>query len=772
MAVNTLVSERIGAVSVDKGNYIPGSAYAERNQVHIYNSVLESKHSNNTTTPAELVGNEIVFNTTHWIVVVDGSSQWLIDQGIKKVEASHVKDGSKTQQAINAETSGRITELEQSVGVGGSVDERIEEAKADIIGDASSNYNTLEKVQDRLTEEAAYRRAAENNRYTKAETYTKEEVNGLITTPSQEYKTYEATDQTTDITDILPSTGEADTIYRVGSWDGTQYDAGYYSEYAWSTTSSAYVFLKKDNVGIDEEPTPGSSKSVTSGGAAAVNGFHDYNNHDIIEATLDANDKILSWRDKNNVLHEQNIDIEKGLNLQEDAHRDFSNKYSVFSNATILADEEGNDIPLTEDQKLTVEKAADMSSIKWTPITDIPGRSNSSYAAGEEKSGTPYSATYEKDKCVGMDVSLETFMTAVNNPFSLLYTERTDLANSASAWGITYHGVNDYAGTYYGNVCSDFVSYALNFRAKYHTGFFGGLNRDHKIGRIIPMRFQSAKIGDMLYQNGHIAMVSGVKRNDIGQVVKITVTEESLGSTHNTEYTDMTEFDARLINRTTPNFFRDICMAKDNHRYTFDAATYEYNDDICTFAGDKACFNEGELIVINYNLKNTNSGWTAIELYKNDVLFATYNIADIDQSELPEGQRNHALKLANGLEYGDYKARLTDGVNYSDYTTFKVVEANVTVENLTASVAKVSFSSSNGTPKYINIATQTMGVPRAIYELTEQDITNGYAILDAVVLSAQRTEEPLLSGTAYHAKVYFETPYGRVAGKDSVEFTF
>lgn len=768
MAVNTLVSERIGAVSVDKGNYTPGSAYAERNQVHIYNSVLESKHSNNTTTPAELVGNEIVFNTTHWIVVVDGSSQWLIDQGIKKVEASHVKDGSKTQQTINAETSGRITELEQSVGAGGSVDERIEEAKADIIGDASSNYNTLEKVQDRLAEEAAYRRAAENNRYTKAETYTKEEVNGLITTPSQEYKTYEATDQTTDITDILPSTGEADTIYRVGSWDGTQYDAGYYSEYAWSTTSSTYVFLKKDNVGIDEEPTPGSPKSVTSGGAAAVNGFHDYNNHDIIEATLDANDKILSWRDKNNVLHEQYIDVEKDLALKEDARRKHANRYAVFANATVLLDSEGNDIP----QTLAAQKANDMSTIKWTPLQDMPNRFGATFPAGTEVSGTPYSATYEKDKCIGMDVSLETFMTAVNNPFSLLYTERITHNNSMSAWGVIYHGVPDYAGPYFGNVCSDFVSYALGFCAKYHTGFFHYLNRAHKIGRICPMNFQSAKIGDMLYQDGHIAMVSGVKRDNLGKVVSITVTEEGGRFTYRTEYTDLSLFDARLTDRTDPNFYRDICMAKDNHHYTFDAATYEYNDDICTFAGDKACFNEGELIVINYNLKNTNSGWTAIELYKNDVLFATYNIADIDQSELPEGQRNHALKLANGLEYGDYKARLTDGVNYSGYTTFKVVEANVTVEMLTASVAKVSFSSSNGTPKYINIATQLMGVARGIYELTEQDITNGYAILDAVVLSAQRTDEPLLSGTAYYAKVYFETPYGRVAGKDSVEFTF
>lgn len=647
-----------------------------------------------------------------------------------------------------------INELESSVG--------------DIVGDAGSDYDSLEKVQNKIEEERSRRQAAEANRYTKEETYSKSEVNGLITTPSQQYRSYEATEQTTSVSDILPATGAADTIYRVGSWDGTQYNAGYYSEYAWSTTSNSYVFLKSDNVGVDEEPTPGSSKSVTSGGVADVNGFHDYNNHEIIEATLDSKDRILSYRDTENVLHEHSIEIEEDLALKENARRKHANRYAVFANATVLLDSEGNDIP----QTLAAQKADDMSTIKWTPLHDMPNRFGATFPAGTEVSGTPYSATYEKDKCIGMDVSLETFMTAVNNPFSLLYTERITHNNSMSAWGIIYHGVPDYAGSYYGNVCSDFVSYALGFCAKYHTGFFHYLNRTHKIGRICPMNFQSAKIGDMLYQDGHVAMVSGVKRDDLGRVVSITVTEEGGRFTYRTEYTDLSLFDARLTDRTDPNFYRDICMCKDDRRFTFNPSTFVYNNDICTYAGDKACFNEGELIVINYNLKNTNSSWTAIELYKDNVLIETYRIADIDQSALPSAQRGHALKIANGLEYGDYKARLTDGVNYSDYTTFKVVEANVAVEMLTPNIAKVSFSSANGTPKYINIASSVMGVAHAIYELTEEDIANGYAILNGYELSTQKEVEGLTSGVTHKAKVYFGTSYGRVAGKDNIVFTF
>ena len=50
-----------------------------------------------------------------------------------------------------------------------------------------------------------------------------------------------------------------------------------------------------------------------------------------------------------------------------------------------------------------------------------------------------------------------------------------------------------------------------------------------------------------------------------------------------------------------------------------ESTTASYNNDICTFAGDEACFMEGDLVVINYNLTSTPSNtWTSIEIYKDD----------------------------------------------------------------------------------------------------------------------------------------------------------
>ena len=98
--------------------------------------------------------------------------------------------------------------------------------------------NTKEKKQSEVNADVD---TALADRYTKEETYSKEQLDDLITTPDVNYVSVVATDATTAVTDILPATGEANTIYRVGNWNGTQYDPTMYALYAWN--GSAYVCL-------------------------------------------------------------------------------------------------------------------------------------------------------------------------------------------------------------------------------------------------------------------------------------------------------------------------------------------------------------------------------------------------------------------------------------------------------------------------------------------------------------------------------------------------
>ena len=106
--------------------------------------------------------------------------------------------------------------------------------------------------------------------YEKSQTYTKQEVDALITTPEVQYVTVTATSGTTSVTDVLPATGAANTIYRVGSWDGTQYATGVYSEYAWNGTT--YILLDVKNYGFAtgsdfDNPTTAQRELVTTVGS-------------------------------------------------------------------------------------------------------------------------------------------------------------------------------------------------------------------------------------------------------------------------------------------------------------------------------------------------------------------------------------------------------------------------------------------------------------------------------------------------------------------------
>ena len=114
-----------------------------------------------------------------------------------------------------------------------------------------------------------------DDRYTKEQTYNKQELDNLITTPDVTYETYRATDETS-VTDILPEEGSADTIYRIGNWDGTTEDATKFAEYSWN--GSNYVLLRVvDSIGdgvfdISEYNASGGTLATYADLSAALSG--------------------------------------------------------------------------------------------------------------------------------------------------------------------------------------------------------------------------------------------------------------------------------------------------------------------------------------------------------------------------------------------------------------------------------------------------------------------------------------------------------------------
>lgn len=146
----------------------------------------------------------------------------------------------------------------------------------------------------------------------------------------------------------------------------------------------------------------------------------------------------------------------------------------------------------------TLIRAQRISQISWTPLRSIPNNSGY-FPAGVTIKGIPYSSVKEIDKFVGLDVSFVTFMTALHNPRSVLYTENISKP--------PYKGSN--CATYYGTVCSSTVDYALGLRVPYSTSMIETIPLFKKSIQQAPEFIQ---LGDLLLSKGHVVMVYDIIR--------------------------------------------------------------------------------------------------------------------------------------------------------------------------------------------------------------------------------------------------------------------
>jgi hypothetical protein len=179
-----------------------------------------------------------------------------------------------------------------------------------------------------------------------------------------------------------------------------------------------------------------------------------------------------------------------------------------------------------------LRRAEQLARLRWTPICDMPKSVDirpecddrpplASFKAWRPQQGLPYSSVRRHEKFIGYNVSIETFMTALANPQSVLYTR-----------DLTKNGVR-MAG-WYGTVCSSFVCYALDLPYRRTCGRWG-LYDD-----MVPTQVDSANkimLGDILCSKKHVGLVTGVLRHRDGSVFSVSVTESTRPQIITTEYT-------------------------------------------------------------------------------------------------------------------------------------------------------------------------------------------------------------------------------------------
>lgn len=129
----------------------------------------------------------------------------------------------------------------------------------------------------------------------------------------------------------------------------------------------------------------------------------------------------------------------------------FLHSFSAGGETGVPSDAEKKQVAWQDE---AVDYARILSQVKWTPVAGSMPMRGGFFEEGSEYTGVPYSSVKAEGRYIGFDIFLKTFLAAVENPHSVLYTESLlgEVAN---------------AECYYGAVCSSYTSYALR-----HGGWF------------------------------------------------------------------------------------------------------------------------------------------------------------------------------------------------------------------------------------------------------------------------------------------------------------
>lgn len=389
-----------------------------------------------------------------------------------------------------------------------------------------------------------------------------------------------------------------------------------------------------------------------------------------------------------------------------------------------------------------VRKAHQMTDLPIVPMKDFQSfpKDKGIYKKGRRYKGVIYSSAKETNTFVGTDVSFHTFMTALHNPRSIIYTDRTDEP--------PYHGVN--CRSYYGTVCSGLITYALGFKITQRSSDI--LVADY-FELIEDQSARGIQLADLVCRKGHPAMVTGIEKDNKGTIIRIEMCAASESGCCRYYIEGEKAFNQRLKQKNLQiyrykDLYKNTSYTPVNEFVAVDGETmrpFQYNDDICANKGDKSCYVMGDDVILNVF-----KGGDKIEIYKNSKLYR----------EIIIHQRDTNLTLKN-YPYGDYCARVISGNKKSDYTRWKIIDVNVKVDKESH---RMYFNSANATPVYYEFCTISGSRPtnkNRIYaaEFIDEDIKNGF-------VRVTPPQKPIKGKRGYpYVKVHFECEYGMVINK-------
>jgi len=370
------------------------------------------------------------------------------------------------------------------------------------------------------------------------------------------------------------------------------------------------------------------------------------------------------------------------------------------------------DIPESPGVNNAIKRILQCVNIRWTPLKPVPQttghQTQGVFAQGIPVRGLPYSSTRIYEKFIGINVSLETFMSAVRNPDSVLYTE--NLFNTCGN-----------ATAFYGTVCSALVGYALDLPYRAQTICWPQIPGMELVNSQCA---DHVKLGDTLLSRTHVAMITEITRTPDGKTYTISVSEATHPQCITTKYNAST-FEEYWFSKMECAVYRYKLI----HTVPYQPSPYApltgeqageaiYNTQLAINYGNKANYKKGEVVV--YSIFHTR--WHELRVIKGKSIYQTIPL-ECDQRR---------IRLAYE-DCGEYEAFCVGAHgDRSNPVWFRVVGSEVHTDKdqyRPGEPIEITFSASAPTDNAVCLALmdKTQGT-RIVHAFTAEESSLGKAV--------------------------------------------
>lgn len=360
-------------------------------------------------------------------------------------------------------------------------------------------------------------------------------------------------------------------------------------------------------------------------------------------------------------------------------------------------------------QKYRTARLRELTEVEVMPTASYPLTNGDASIPSTPFIGIPYSAATKTEGYVGTDISLYTYLSAVKNPNSVIYTEKFE---------------NYLARCYYGTDCAGTFWAGMSVHDTLTTLVMQTSDTLEEVGDLALLQ-----VGDALLKNGHCECVCYVEKDEHDRIVFIGVNDAWTPYMRRTWY-----WWDELVSHVQTGGHRLLRYKKlydsdgspFNYPFPGDPGTEFVFPKIMPKLGDKVAIKAGTDVVIHV-LDTT--GFSNISVYKNGTQIATTSTV--------------AGFTMEDIAVGKYEVRMTGSAG-TESCFFHVGDISMAVSGNTA-----TFSASGGFTPYMISAYKKDSVnssgwatdftgKKVVHFITPEEISAGTAdITDLVTYATQ-----------------------------------